>query len=114
MLSARNSPFAAATCMSCAMCNDPCAANCEKFRDYKLMAACAKSCRDWATARREVIQHLKHECGALEGRPTSLTGLPAERLPEHARGQALGSEVRNRRWSGFSSGQIKQALASPL
>ena len=33
---------------------------CEKFKDDKHMADCAKSCRDCAKACREMIQHLKH------------------------------------------------------
>ena len=57
-LSARHSPVAAAACECCAMCNDECAAACEKFPDDKHMAMCAKSCRDCAKACREMIKHL--------------------------------------------------------
>jgi hypothetical protein len=59
-LSARHSPFAKAACECCAKCNDECAAACEKFKDDKHMAACAKACRDCAKACREMIKHLDH------------------------------------------------------
>lgn len=57
-LAARHSPLAAAACECCAKCNDECAAACEKFKDDKHMAMCAKSCRDCAKACREMIKHL--------------------------------------------------------
>ncbi|MBY0524716.1 MAG: four-helix bundle copper-binding protein [Gemmataceae bacterium] len=59
-LVARSSPLAAAACECCAKCNDECAAACEKFKDDKHMAACAKSCRDCAKSCREMIKHLAH------------------------------------------------------
>ena len=59
-LSARSSPFAKHACECCAKCNDECATACEKFKDDKHMAACAKACRDCAKACRAMIKHLAH------------------------------------------------------
>lgn len=57
-LVARSSPLAAAACECCAKCSDQCAAACEKFKDDRHMADCAKACRDCAKACREMMKHL--------------------------------------------------------
>jgi hypothetical protein len=59
-LTARHSPFSVAACECCAKCCDECAVACEKFKDDKHMADCAKSCRDCAKACRAMIEHMKH------------------------------------------------------
>jgi hypothetical protein len=58
-LSARQSPFAINACECCAKCCDDCATACEKFKDDKHMADCAKSCRDCAKACRDMLKHMK-------------------------------------------------------
>ena len=59
-LTARMSPLSAYACECCAKCNDTCAEACEKFKDDKHMAACAKACRDCAKACKDMIAHQKH------------------------------------------------------
>ena len=60
-LTAGNSPMAVPVCEACAKCCDNCAAACEKFKDDKHMAMCAKMCRDCAKECREMVKHAGHD-----------------------------------------------------